>query len=555
MTRREEALVREVISRHDALKKVREPHEDLWHDITELVLPVISDILEDSGDHIWTERLADNFNSVGRDAVRLWSNGMQGYMTPRNNNWVRVTSANKEIRKLSGMRKYFQETTEEVLAHWRRSNFYDMLGPVYEHGASVATSALTVDWDSRKRSLAYIPRHPKQVWIAEDYLGHVDTVFIVEELSWRQIVAKFGEEALDEPDRKTAIRAPFEKKEVLHAVFPRTERLVDQQEQDIPVDARRKPIASIWILLGRNHLLKESGYDTMREIVWRFRRTVGTPYGYGPSHNALIDLLRAEKIDSTMLRAADLAVMPPLMYPQELAGKLKIQPHGMTPYSDPRRKVEPVFTVGQYPYGLDMLNRVEESIRRHYHIDFWLMLSQSQQGQRTAYEVAQLAGEKAAVMGAEIGRVESELLDPIIDVSLTMLQKEGLLPDPPEELADLDEPDVMFSYDGPLAQMQKRHYGQQNIIQMLNQVTLIGQVFPRSLVWLDDDELMQEALESLEAPESVIRDKASVDKIRQAEAAAQQMQMQMEQAQQAAELQATLAKANPTGLPPGMGGA
>lgn len=546
MNEAKQALVNEVLSRHEALKQKRQPHESLWEDINRLVLPRIADITSDSDDD-WLARVAQNKSAVGRNAVRLWSNGMQGYMTPRNSQWMNITLAERKAREIKGVNNFLQQTTEELTAHWRRSNFYDALGPVYEHGASVATSALTVDWNAKKRTLAYMPRHPKQVWIAENFLGTVDIVHIVEELTWRQIVEHFGEDALDPTDRETSKRSPFEQQKVLHAVFPRSERLEEK------VDAENKPIASVWILLGRNQLLRESGYEKMREVVWRFRHGPGTPYGTGPSHDALIDLLRDEKINGTMMRAADLSVMPPLQFPPELAGKIKLSPHGMTPYFDPRRKVEPLFTVGSYPFGVDMMERIENAIKQHYHIDFWLMLSQGQ-GNKTAYEVSQIAGEKAAVMGSEIGRVESELLDPIIDVSLHLLNEQGLLPEPPQELLDRFEGQVSYSYDGPLAQMQKRHYGQQSIIQMLSQVTLIAQVFPDALDWIDADVLMKRGLTSLEAPADVIRDKKIVEQMRKAREAMQQQQMQMAQAQQAAEIQATLSKANPMGGPGGMGG-
>lgn len=545
MAEREE-LVNEILRRHEALKKEREEHEDIWEDITEIVLPRVSDIIDKTaGQHTWTKRIADNYSAVGRNAVRLWSNGMQGYMTPRNSPWVNITISQKRIREQKMVRQYLQDMTEALLAHWRRSNFYDALGPVFEHGAAVATSGLTVDWDPTKSCVYYIPRHPKQIWIAENIYGKVDTVYTVEDLTWRQIVQQFGEEVLEEHDRKTAERSPFEVKQVLHAVQPRSERMQNNPR------AENKPVASIWILLGSNTLLKESGYDKMRDIVWRFRRGPGTPYGTGPSHDALIDLLRAEKINATMLRAADLSVLPPLQYPQELKGKLNISPHGMTPYMDPSRRVEPIFTVGQYPYGVDIMERLERAIKDHYHIDFWLMLSQSQ-GAKTAYEVAQLAGEKAAVMGSEIGRTESELLDPLIDVTIHLLGQNGMLPEPPEILRDMPEDAFDYSYDGPLAQMQKRHYGQQNIIQMLSQVTLVGQVFPESLDWINDDELMQAALDGLDAPENVIRDKRDVQERREARAQAQQQQAQMEQMQVMADVQQKLKGVNPAGMGMGM---
>lgn len=533
-TARQAELVKEIMARLEAMKQIRLNEESAWEEITKIVLPRISDIKEEHFNDVH-RRVSDNFDSTGRNAVRLWSNGMQGYMTPRNSPWVAVTMANRENKVEKGVRKYLGDVTEALLEQLRRSNFYDALGPAYEHGVTIGTSTTTVSWDEERGTLVYIPRHPKQVYIAENHHGRVDTVYTVEEMTWRQIVERFGEDALEENEIETAKRQPFEYKQILHAVFPRTDRIEGK------VDAQNKRFASIWILIGASRMLRESGYDHMRDIVWRFRVGPGSPYGTGPSHDALIDLLRAEKINETMLRAADLAVRPPLMFPAELEGRLKLNPHGMTPYYDPRRQVMPLFQTGQYPYGLDREQSIQEAIRQHYRIDFWLMLSQSS-GNKTAYEVAQIAGEKAAVMGAEIGRVESELLDPILTVTLHLLEQNGMLPELPDSLQGTGVP-INYAYDGPLAQMQKRHYGTQNIIQVLSQVTLIAQVFGQSLDWIDDDELMQQALRSLDAPEGIIREKQIVAQIREARQQMEQAQMQLQMQKQAAEVQTELAKA------------
>lgn len=537
MAEREQQLIQEINSRLEGMKQIRLREEAAWEDIAEIVLPRISDITTESFDDV-QRRVAENYDSTGRDAVRLWSNGMQGYMTPRNSPWVNVTLGNQDLRRQKGVRKYLQEVTEALMDQLRRSNFYDALGPTYEHGVTAATATITATWDDDRQSLVYIPRHPKQVYIADNVFGRVDTVYTVEEMTWRQIVQEFGDSKLTEADKEAVKRSPFDYKKVLHAVYPRTDRMENK------ADAKNKPYASIWILMGQNVLLRESGYDQLREVVWRFRVGPGSPYGTGPSHDALVDLLRAEKINETMLRAADLAVRPPMMFPAELEGRLKLNPHGMTPYYDPRRTVQPIMQTGQYPFGLDREQAIQEKIRSHFRIDFWLMLSQSQ-GTRTAYEVAQIAGEKAAVMGAEIGRVESELLDPLLTVSLHLLSQQGLLPEPPQILADMAAQvgGVNYSYDGPLAQMQKRHYGQQNILQVLSQVTLIGQTFPQAMDWIDEDALMRQALQSLDAPEDVIRAQQEVARIREVRQQMQQQQIQLEQMKQAADIQAQMAKA------------
>lgn len=536
-------LVDELTKRYELLKAERERHEDVWEDITEHVLPRIADIREDSrGDA--KSRVAKVYDSTGAGALRLWANGIQGYLTPRNNTWMQLHVADRQLREEKGVRKWTQEVTEAIHDELRDSNFYDALAPTLEHGAAVGTAVWTTDWDETADKLLFVPRHPKQVWIAENHRGRVDTVYTLEQMTWRQIEANFGTESLDQRDIEQIRDNPYEYQDVLHCVYPRTERMEHK------ADAVNKPIASVWILLDRNCLLRESGYDWPRDIAWRFRVGPGEVYGGSPSHDALIDVLRADKVARNQLMASDLSVLPPVQYPAEMGGKLKLEPRGMNPYYDVNRRIEPIPLVGNVQVGLQELQHLEQRIRDHYHIDFWLMLSQSAERQRTAYEVAQLAGEKAAIMGTEIGRVESELLDPTLETVVRLLFERGRLPMPPKHL-ESKIGGMQFSYNGPLAQLQKLHYGQQNTIQMLSQATLVMQVFPQAADWVDDDQLMLSALEALGAPEDLIRDKRTVEQMRAQRAQMQQMQAQMEMQEKAAQTQKTLAEAARAGGAPG----
>lgn len=541
-------LTSEILTRLEEMKKIRQREESIWEDITEIIAPEYSDIMNEVADASLPERrVAQNFDATGRDALRLWSNGFQGYTTPRNSPWVKETLADHKLMKASGVRRYLQERTEVITWQLQSSNFYDSLQPVLQAGGSVGTGGWTIDFSQPHRKLHFRPRHPNQVYIAENALGMVDTVYIVEELNWRQIVEEFGEEALESHELDQARRQPLAPKKVLHACYPRRDKMVDGLRVNT-----NKNYASVWILMGPNRMLRESGYDRLRDIFWRFSRYPGSPYGRGPSHLALIDLLRAEKINETMLLAADLAVRPPMQYPAELEGKLNLNPHGMTPYYDPRRQIQQVAAVGSYPWGVDLQDDIRQSIRRHYHVDFWLMLSQSQSGQRTAYETAQLAGEKAAVMGAEVGRYESEFLDPSLSTIAYILEQEGMMPDPPPEIRDRIA-DTRFTYDGPLAQLQKRHYGQMNVIQILNQASLVTQMIPETIDYIDGNALMKEALRRMDTPEDLIRSEEDVQAIREARNRMAAQEREIALAKQAAELQATLAKAGGSGMPGGGG--
>ena len=81
-----------------------------------------------------------------------------------------------------------------------------------------------------------------------------------------------------------------------------------------------------------------------------------------------------------------------------------------------RHKVEPMFAVQSNLQ--DIQNKIavtEDSIKRAYSADLFLMLDQIDKGQMTAREVMERTQEKLQQLGPVVERLLSEFLNPIIE--------------------------------------------------------------------------------------------------------------------------------------------
>lgn len=542
MAEDKQKLIQDILNRKKFLEQRREKWEERWQDITDYVLPRLSDFDATTPSDPDKKTRNKMYDSTSVDALRLASDGMQGYMTPRSSPWFHMRFQNNELDNDTQSRKWVQETEEAMYAELARSNFYEQLGQAYDNGFSVGTSTVGVDDDEQEGKLVYRTHHPKEVYIAENKFGQVDTVYREFFMTGKQLEETFGKEKLPENLLERNKSHPYEQHKVIHAIYPRTDRITER------ITSENKPFASVYILESGQHLLRESGFDDMRYAVWRFRTNPGEEWGVSPAWDSFTDILRANQVSRTMLKAAQLAVEPPVRYPANMRGMIEINPRGMIPYTHYGEKIEPIDVLGQYPLGREEEEQLKQAIRNHFRVDFYLMLSQSDR-QKTATEVMEIAGEKAAIMGTTIGRIESELLDPLLEITFKRLYKAGRLPQMPQVLADRPGEAMKIEYVGPLAQLQRRHHGQQSLTQTLSQVAPIVELFPESRDHIDSDKLMRSTLQDSGLDQEIIRDESDVGEIRQMRAQQQQQAEKLEMMERMAKLAPQLNKAQTGGNP------
>jgi len=200
--------------------------------------------------------------------------------------------------------------------------------------------------------------------------------------------------------------------------------------------------------------------------------------------------------------------------------------------------LEPLQIGANNPLGLNMEEQRRNAIRQAFYVDQLLM---SQGPAMTATEVLQRNEEKMRLLGPVLGRLQSELLQPLISRSFALLLRNGLLPAAPEQLQGQD---IDIEYVSPLAKAQKLT-DLQSMLRGFEVMMQVAEIAP-VMDYLDSDKLVQYLVEVTGIPARVIRSDEEVAKIRRQQAEAQQqqaaMEQQMMQAQQAQQV-APLVKA------------
>lgn len=525
MNETDRKLYDEITDKYKQLAEQRKPWEQTWQDIARFVNPKRVEWSTDTGT-TEARRATEVYSSTAIGALDLMCNGLIGYLVSRTTPWIRLKAEDNTLMQYPEVRQYFQDVEEQLYSEFNRSNFYDIMSELFHDAGSTGTACAHVDEDFTRERVNFTARHPKEVYLADDRYGVVDTVLRRYTMTVKQIIEEFSEKQapgegnmLDEAWIDENKERLYKKFNVIHAIYPRKERDTGKD------DNLNKRYASVYILEGQQRVLRNSGLDEMCDIVWRWDKNTDEVYGRSPAWNALADIMRDNRIAKDLMRLGEYTVNPAVQYPGRIEYRLSLMPGGKNPYRDPNELIQPI-KLGEYPVGNDRELRLTEAIKDAFFVDFFLGLQEIQKTM-TVPEVMERQSEKATILSAAVGRINSELLDPMIDKTFAVASDAGRMPDVPEILWE-NGARVKIEYIGPLAQVLQRNFATQGIRRSLENVLPYIQIFPGMTDLINEDELAKQMMISSGMPEKVIRKDDEVAQIRQARAAQQQAMMQQQ---------------------------
>jgi hypothetical protein len=516
----------------DELKKERKNREAVWQDVIDYILPGLETILlqdtDDKGKRIGINR----YDGTGISAHQLLCDGLYGYMVSPAIPWLMFRMQKEELNQIKEVKRWLQDLEAHYYSVFDNSNFYESISSAFEYATAFGFTDMYSEEVVKEGKINFSVYHPGEIYVADNQFGFVDRVFRECHIEAYKAKEMFGEENLGEHLRDCLKNGKnYERFKFLHAVYPRKDRDTNKS------DSKNMPYASTWLQLegfdratvGQNGLVvKESGYKMNPHHVWRFKRGV-TPYGMGPAEEALIEVMFANEIGKTLALAAHKSVEPPLNVPSELQGRVDIRPSGMNYYSDAGKIIQPIQTGINFPVGVDREERTQKAIEKHFKVEFFMLLSSLEGKGKTATEIIELQGEKAAVLGRPITRLNNECLNPIIERVFLIEQEAKRLPEMPPILKEaLAGERVIVDFMGPLAQAQRKLFQMQGINQGLASAIPLIQLFPEAKDLIDPDETMRTILYINNFPVKAVKDKMQVEKLRKERMAIMQQQQAKE---------------------------
>jgi len=276
-------------------------------------------------------------------------------------------------------------------------------------------------------------------------------------------------------------------------------------------------------------LLSVKGFAEFPYAVPRYLKSSNEIYGRSPAMNALPDVKMLNTMCKTSIRAAQKQIDPPLMVPDDgFLMPIRTVPGGLNYYrSGTRDRIEPLNIGANNPVGNQMEEQRRKQVRENFFVD-QLITSQGQT--MTATEVVQRNEEKMRILGPVLGRLQSELLQPLITRCFNILMRNKKFPEMPAMLGNTN---IEIEYVSPLAKAQKTGELQALMrgFEIFGSLQNVAPVFD----YLDTDAVVTYIKDVLGFPAKILKTKSQVGAIRKQRQAEQQQQMQLQQMQQVAQ--------------------
>ncbi len=513
-----DSLGAKILLRISQLEEIKRDYEGRDYDIARYVNPR-RELLKDSQryDNKGYARGRQSYSGLANSALGIWADGMQGHMVSQSLAWFRSIIDNSELNKVDEVQLYLQRYDEAMYGEFRRSNFYDILGEWFRDAGSIGTATLFTEEDIGRGVAVHTPIHPREIFIAEDRYGNVDTVFRKFFLTAKQAVDMFGDKKLSQDILDNAKEHPEKRHEFIHAVFPNTDRMFGS------LLSKDKPWKSVYVQKGSNTagmadnkdgtVVRESGFDLNPYAVWRLRKNSDEIYGYSAAADAMVEIKKSHQMAKTLLEAAHRSVKPPLNVPAHMRGNTRILPDGHNYYARGGDIIKPIQGTMNYPIAIDREEKIQRIIEDAYRVDFFIILQRSQR-EKTATEIMELQSEKAILLGPQVDRLENEGLRKKFDIVADIADKNNNLPEPPQILIDsIEEAKVIgrkparidINFIGPLAQAQRRIFQMQPVKNFLNELAQSSVLFPEVLDGVHPDRLRNRIVDSTDAPIEILR--------------------------------------------------
>lgn len=507
-------LASELKNNLSRLMEKRSTWESHWQEIADLMLPRKAEITKERarGD----KRSTQIFDATGIHSLELLAASLHGMLTSSANRWFSLRYKEAVLNENDEAREWLEDSIDKMYLAFARSNFQQEIFENYHDLIAFGTSCLMVEEDEDD-IIRFSARHIKEIYVEENKKGLIDNVYRKFKLTVDQAIQKFGAENLSKEINNTYKSNPYDEVEICHIVRPRFN--YDSSKQD----KKNMKFQSIYFEHSTDHIISVGGFNENVYVVSRYLKSSTEIYGRSPAMNALPDVKVLNKMVEHGLKAAAKQIDPPLLVPDDsMLAPVRMTPGSLNYYRSGSRDRIEALNIGQNTTAtLNAENARREAIARMFHVD---QLQIQSNRTMTATEVLQRNEEKMRILGPVMGRIQSELLEPMINRVFSIMLRNRLFREAPPILANQE---IDIEYVSPMALAQK---GQelQNVMRGLELFGSLAQTMP-VMDYIDENGLVKQLVQTLGLPARMIKSDKEVQAIRMERQEAQQQQMQMQQ--------------------------
>ncbi len=541
------------------LANERTSFEPVWRDINDFILPAsgrffLSDVNKGS------RRNLSIINSSGQMAANTLHAGMMSGVTSPARPWFRLAAPDPDLNEYGRVKDWNSVVADRMQNVFLKSNLYQMLPYRELGGFGTAPMSMEEDLDSVIHCSAY---PVGSYYIAKDEKGTVNVFFREWQMTIRNVVAKFGRRNAngdwDWSNFSNLVKDCYERGQ--YETYITIAHVVSPNEDYVPGSpfSKQKKFSSCYYergvstsVAGRNYMadsaddnkyLREMGFDYFPVLVPRWwvggEDVYATDY---PGVTALGDVKQLQHSEMKFGKALDKMVDPTMIFPTSMANQATTMLPGGTMFADEREGMKGIRSAYDVNLRIDHLDakmsKIEYRVSRAFYEDLFLMLAQTDRREITAREIDERHEEKLLALGPVLERLNQDLLNPLIDITFNIMMRQGMIPEPPEELKGQN---LKVEYISIMAQAQKM-IGVSVQERFMTTMLGIAPIKMDAMDKVDFDQYIDVYGENLSVAPGVIRTDEDVAILRESRAKQQQAQQMVENAPQVAGAAKTLSE-------------
>jgi len=534
------------IAKKNSLESLRGTFNSHWQEIGEVMYPEHANftMTPSPGE----KRLSKVFDSVPTHANQLLASGLFSLLTSSASPWFHIMPVDLTLNKVREINIYLDEVSS-IMYHEINNpsaGFSSAIHEGYLEYGAFGNMVILVEEQLKTSSLRFMSLPLYECHFVENAEGIIDTLYRTYDRSVGFLMRKFGVENLSDGAKKFIAEDKLDTIiKGLHVILPRD--MIDHYS----LKSTDLPFASLYIDITHEHLMHESGFHELPFMAARFYKSSNEVYGRGPGSTALPAVKMLMRVVQVTIRAAQKKTDPPIILPDSgFLRPLRTTPGGLNYYQRGRlnsKKDIDILPTGDPAFGVDYSNHLHEKIREIFFVD---QLQLNIGPQMTATEVMQRTEEKLRLLGPLLGRVQTELLGPIIQRTYGLLRRANRLPEAP---AILNNVPLKIMYTSPIARAQEQVKAN-GLMRALGILEPMLKYNPETADIFDTDAMGRGVFEMFSVNQKYIRDEKTVKAIREGRRKAEQEKQHAENLRASGQGMDSLARAEATAQEAGLSG-
>lgn len=443
-----------LIQRYGLAKSHRQNWESHWQECYEYALPQRGGFTHSN--QVGSRRMQTLYDGTAMDAVDQLSASLLGNLTPPWSQWFGFKPGpelNEEEAK--SLAPVLEDIAKKIQSHLDRSNFSVEMHQCFLDLVVGGTASLCFEeTDPGSFSAFKFSAIPLQnITLEEGNNGFLDGSFRTLSLTLSQIQGRYPQ-----------VEVPMK---IVRDGDKDLQKRFDIMESVLPENG---VYAFKAMLTEESHpvLLTSGTFNSSPIISFRWVKAPGEIYGRSPVMKALPDIKTANKVVELILKNASIAVTGIWQADDDGVlnpANIELVPGAIIPKAVGSKGLTPLEMPGRFDVSELILSDLRSRIRHALLAD---KLGQVSDKRMSATEVLERSSEMALLLGATYGRLQSELLTPLIQRAFSILKRRGEIPD-----ISLDGRYVSLDYRSPLARAQGQK-SVQNVLMWLNSISSMG---------------------------------------------------------------------------------